>query len=185
MNISNTALTFTPKNVTLNNLAGKFMETNFNANGSFDNLIGYAMKDEPLTGTLNVSADKVDLNKLMGATSETTTADTAQSTTTTAPFAVPKNINLTLNTKVDKVKYDKVDYNNISGTLALKDETVALKDVKMNALDGTIGLNGSYSTKVSKTKPDISLAYDVQNLDVQKHSMLSILYKSLCLLASS
>ncbi|AXY74923.1 hypothetical protein D3H65_13400 [Paraflavitalea soli] len=166
VNISNTGLTFTPKNVTLNNLAGKFMETNFNANGSFDNLIGYAMKDEPLTGTLNVSADKVDLNKLMGATSDA--PDTATAAATTAPFAVPKNIQLTLNTKVDQVKYDKVDYNNINGTLVLKDETVALKDVKMNALDGTIGLNGSYSTKVSKTKPDITLAYDVQNLDVQK-----------------
>jgi hypothetical protein len=166
VNISKTELTFTPKNVTLNNLAGKFMTTNFNANGSFDNLIGYAMKDEPLTGVLNVSADKVDLNKLMGATSET--PDTAAATATTAPFAVPKNINLTLNTKVDNVKYDKVDYNNINGSLQLKDETVALKDVKMNALDGTIGLSGSYSTKVSKTKPDISLAYDVQNLDVQK-----------------
>ncbi len=67
------------------------METNFNANGSFDNLIGYAMKDEPLTGTLNVSADKVDLNKLMGATSDA--PDTAtRSRPATAPFAVPKNI---------------------------------------------------------------------------------------------
>lgn len=166
VNISNSMLTFTPKNVTLNNLAGKFMETNFNANGSFDNLIGYAMKDEPLTGTLNVSADKVDLNKLMGATSDV--PDTATTTESTAPFAVPKNIQLTLNTKVGNVKYDKVDYSNINGTLQLKDETVALKDVKMNALDGTIALSGSYSTRVSKTKPDITLAYDVQNLDVQK-----------------
>jgi hypothetical protein len=167
VNISNTMLTFTPKNVTLNNLAGKFMETNFNANGSFDNLIGYAMKDEPLTGTLNVSADKVDLNKLMGATSDAPdTATTAAAST--APFAVPKNIQLTLNTKVDNVKYDKVDYSNINGTLQLKDETVALKDVKMNALDGSIALSGSYSTRASKTKPDITLAYDVQNLDVQK-----------------
>lgn len=169
VSINNSALTFTPKNVTLNNLAGKFMTTNFNANGSFDNLIGYAMKDEPLTGTLNVSADKVDLNKLMGATSAAPdTATTTTAATTTAPFAVPKNIQLTLNTKVDNVKYDKVDYSNINGTLQLKDETVALKDVKMNALDGSIALNGSYSTRTSKTKPDITLAYDVQNLDIQK-----------------
>lgn len=170
VSISNSGLTFTPKNVTLNNLAGKFMETNFNANGSFDNLIGYAMKDEPLTGTLNISADKVDLNKLMGATSDAPDTATA-ATSTTAPFAVPKNIQLTLNTKVDNVKYDKVDYSNINGGLQLKDETVALKDVKMNALGGSIAVNGSYSTKLSKTKPDISLAYDVQNLDVQKTFM--------------
>lgn len=169
--ISNSQLTFTPKNVTLNNLVGKFMQTNFNANGSFDNLVGYALKDEPLTGTLNVNADKVDLNKFMGTTGATATQDTAAAASTGDPFAVPKNISLTLNTKVGNLKYDKVDYNNISGALQLQNETVSLKNVQMQALDGSIGLNGSYSTRENKKKPAISLAYDVQNLDVQKTFM--------------
>jgi hypothetical protein len=43
-----------------------------------------------------------------------------------------------------------------------------MKDVKMQALDGNIALGGTYSTKLSKKKPDISLTYDVQNLDIQK-----------------
>ncbi|MFL5748644.1 MAG: AsmA family protein, partial [Niastella sp.] len=177
VNLKNTQLTFNPKNVTVNDVTGNFQGTNFNANGHFDNLIGYALKDETLAGVLNVSADKVDLNKLMGTTSATATPapatkDTATKTTTAAaasePFAVPKNLNLTLNAKAGDVKYDKVDYKNIAGTLAVKDETVSMKDVKMEALDGTIALGGSYSTRVSKKKPDISLTYDVQNLDIQK-----------------
>jgi hypothetical protein len=177
VNLKNTQLTFNPKNVTVNDVTGNFQGTNFNANGTFDNLIGYALKDETLTGTLNVSADKVDLNKLMGTTSATgatpapATKDTVAVTgnaPASEPFAVPKNINLTLNAKAGNVKYDKVDYNNISGTLGIKDETVSMKDVKMQALDGTIALGGSYSTKLSKKKPDISLTYDVQNLDIQK-----------------
>jgi AsmA-like C-terminal region len=164
VSIKDSRLTFNPKNVTINNVSGNFMGTNFNANGSFDNLIGYALKDEALTGTLNVNADKADLNKWMGTT---TTVDTAAATTS-EPFAVPKNIQLTLNTKVDNVKYDKVDYSNIDGQLQIKNETVSLNNVKMNALDGTIALSGSYSTLASKKKPDISLSYDVQNLDIQK-----------------
>lgn len=165
VNITGSLLTFNPKNVTINNVAGNFMNTNFTANGTFDNLIGYALKDEALAGTLNVSADKVDLNKFMG-------TDTAAATTTTAsasaPFAVPKNIQFALNANVNKLHYDKVDYNNIKGALVIKDETVTLKNVQMEALDGTLALNGSYSTKESKKKPDITMAYDVQNLDVQK-----------------
>lgn len=178
VNLKNTQLTFNPKNVTVNDVSGNFQGTNFNANGYFDNLIGYALKDETLAGVLNVSADKVDLNKLMGTTSaaETpaatdTAAKTTASTAATEPFAVPKNLNLTLNAKVGDVKYDKVDYKNIAGTLAVKDETVSMKDVKMEALDGTIALGGSYSTKASKKKPDISLNYDIQNLDIQKTFM--------------
>ncbi|OQP62719.1 hypothetical protein A3860_27300 [Niastella vici] len=176
VNLKNTQLTFNPKNVTVNDVTGNFQGTNFNANGSFDNLIGYALKDETLSGVLNVSADKVDLNKLMGTSTATATPapaakDTAAAGSTpaaSAPFAVPKNLNLTLNAKAGSVHYDKVDYNNISGTLGIKDETVTMKDIKMQALDGTIALGGSYSTKVSKKKPDISLTYDVQNLDIQK-----------------
>jgi hypothetical protein len=179
VNLKNTQLTFNPKNVTVNDVTGNFQGTNFNANGHFDNLIGYALKDETLAGVLNVSADKVDLNKLMGTTSATAAPapaakDTAAKTATPAasePFAVPKNLNLTLNAKAGSVKYDKVDYKNIAGTLAVKDETVSMKDVKMEALDGTIALGGSYSTKVSKKKPDISLNYDIQNLDIQKTFM--------------
>jgi hypothetical protein len=181
VNLKNTQLTFNPKNVTVNDITGNFQGMNFNANGAFDNLIGYALKDETLAGTLNVSADKVDLNKLMGTTSATTGSTPAPATKDTVavsgnapasePFAVPKNINLTLNAKAGSVKYDKVDYNNITGTLQVKDETVGLKDVKMQALDGTIALGGSYSTKVSKKKPDIALTYDVQNLDIQKTFM--------------
>jgi hypothetical protein len=177
VNLKNTLLTFNPKNVTVNDLSGNFQGTAFNANGSFDNLIGYALKDEALTGVLNVNADKVDLNKLMGTSTATATAAPAAKDTTTTtpaasePFAVPKNINLTLNAKVGDVKYDKVDYKNIAGTIAVKDETVSMKDVKMEALDGTIAMGGTYSTKASKKKPAISLNYDIQNLDIQKTFM--------------
>jgi hypothetical protein len=50
----------------------------------------------------------------------------------------------------------------------LADETVKLKDVKTNALDGTMALNGSYSTKTNKKDPVISINYDVKDLDIQK-----------------
>ena len=170
MAIKNSTLTFNPKNVTVNNVNGSFMGTDFAANGSFDNLIGYAMKDEPLAGTLNVTAGKLDLNKLMGTSTSTTTTPAADSAGKTAsePFAVPANIALTLNAKADNVIYDKVEYKNVQGTLGLKNETVSLNDVKMEALGGTIALNGSYSTRDNKQKPAIALGYDLKGLDVQK-----------------
>lgn len=164
LTISNTELAFNQKNVALNNLNGNYLNTNFSANGTFNNLVGYAMQDQPLTGTLNVSADKMNLNDWMGTDTTTSTA----STTSSAPFMVPAGINLTINAKAGKVKYDKVDYNNINGTLVLNDETVRLQNVKTDALDGTMTFNGSYSTKTNKKEPAISMSYDVKDVDVQK-----------------
>jgi hypothetical protein len=160
--VSNAAFTFNPKNITLNSLKAEYLKSNITASGSIDNAIGYVLKDEPIAGTLNVHADKLNLNDFMG--TDTTTTETASS----APFLVPKNIAFTLNAGVDKLTYDKTDYNNLTGTVAIKDETVNLKNLKMDALDGTIGLNGTYSTKNDKKNPDISLTYDLQELSAEK-----------------
>src|SRR6187399_1238312 len=162
--VSKTELAFNQKTVTLKELNGNYLNTNFTGNGTLNNIVGYTMQDQILTGTLNIAADNMDLNDWMG--TDTTTSTT--STTTAEPFIVPSNIDLTINTKAQKVKYDKVDYNNINGTVVVKDETVKLQNVKTEALDGTIAFTGSYSTKTNKKEPAISMSYDVKNVNVQK-----------------
>lgn len=157
-------LQFTPKDIAINNANGSFQQTNFTANGKITNAIGYAIKDEPLSGTLSMQADKLDLNKWMGTSTEAAPEATASS----QPFAVPDNIRFTVNAAVDQVNYDKVAYNNVNGQVSIANETVNLQNLSMQALDGTIGLNGSYSTRDNKLKPAISFAYQLQNLDVAK-----------------
>jgi hypothetical protein len=159
-------LVFNPARVAISNVSGSFMQTNFTAGGSFDNLFGYALKNEPLKGSLQLKADKIDLNKWMG-TTPATKQDTA-AVATGAPFAVPANIDLALTANAGSVTYDKTTYTNVAGTLAIKDEAVALKNVQMQALGGSIGMNGSYATKEDKKKPAVTLGYDVKDLDIQQ-----------------
>jgi hypothetical protein len=170
--------TFNQNSATINNFSGNYMKSNFTGNGTLNNLVGYAIKDEPLSGNLNIAVDKMNLNDWMGtepAPAGTPAAPATEATTassvTSEPFLVPGNLNITLNAKAGNVKYDKVDYNNIVGTLLLANETVIFKDVKTEALDGTIGFNGSYSTRTNKKDPAITMSYDVQNVDVQKAFM--------------
>ena len=161
--LSNLLMTFNPKNVTLNNVAGTFMKTNFTANGYVNNMLAYALQNKPLDGVLNAKADYINLNEWMGVSN-----DTASKTAASTPFAVPANLDITVNAAADKVHYDNLDIQNLTGSLLIADETVKLNNVKGNALDGTIGISGYYSTKLSKKKPDISLTYDVKNVDIEK-----------------
>jgi hypothetical protein len=154
-------MTFTPKNVTLNEVTGNYLNTNFSANGYINNLIAYALKDKPLNGAVNVKADRLNVNNWMG-------TDTTASESSTQPFIVPANLDLTLNALADEVKYDNLLMNNVSGTVHIANETVKLDNVKGNALDGTLAVSGSYSTAANKKKPAITLSYDVKDLDVQK-----------------
>jgi hypothetical protein len=154
---------FTPKQIDISSLSGQYLGTNFNGTGQINNLLNYLFQNKALNATLNVNADKLNLNDWMG-----TSADTAATGPVAAPFAVPANLDITLNTKVDKVKYDKTDIDNLSGTLKINNETVFINNVKGNALDGTMAVNGQYSTLQSKSKPDIALDYAVTGVDVQK-----------------
>jgi hypothetical protein len=162
--VSTAQLNFSPQQLALNNFNGHFQKSNFSANGSINNVIGYALHDEQLGGTINVSADKINLNDWLG----TDTVTTSTSTASSAPFLVPANLNIKVNAKADAVAYDKVTYNNVRGSLLLNDETVKLQNVQTEALDGSMQFDGSYSTKLNKTKPDININYTVKDVDVQK-----------------
>jgi hypothetical protein len=122
------------------------------------------LQNKPLDGVMNVKADNVDLNALMGVSTDTTKKGTAES----KPFIVPQNLNLTLNAIVDKVHYDKLDMAIVSGSLLVADETVKMNNVKAKALNGDLGVSGYYSTKLNTKKPDIALTYNVANVDIQK-----------------
>lgn len=155
-------LLFNPRTITLSHMAGKYGATAFTASGVLNNLIGYMLEEGSLGGTVAVAADKVNLNELIGTDTATTT------TSASDPFLVPANMDLTLQAKANEVTYDKVTYRNTAGMLQLKDETVQLKDVRIEALGGTMALNGSYSTRADKKNPDITMSYDVKDLDIQK-----------------
>jgi len=161
VNITKTAINLNPKNIVLTSISGNYLNTNFNASGVLNNLIGYAMENQTLSGTLDLTADKMNLNEWLD-------TDTTSSGASSGPFLVPANVNFIINAKAGHVKYDKVDYKNISGTLTVNDETVNLQDVRTEALDGVIDFNGSYSTKANKKEPDVAIDYDVRDIDVQK-----------------
>jgi hypothetical protein len=99
-------------------------------------------------------------------TSEMTNAK--KTPTNSGPFLVPSNIAVTINAKADEVKYDKVIYSNIKGTLFMNDETIHLQQIHANALDGNMAFTGSYSTRLNKQNPQIQLSYDIKEVDIQK-----------------
>ncbi len=167
ISISSSSLQFNEKNITLSNFAAKYLGTNITAGGTLDNLLGYLAEGQPLTGNLHATADNMNLNDWTGAAGSDS-ASTATPASDGGPFLVPAGISFDIQAAVNKARYDKVDYTNISGAIVVSDEKLTFRNIKANALDGNILINGSYSTLISKEKPDISLSYDIKDMDVQK-----------------
>ena len=163
--INSLVLTFNPKSVTVSNLKGQYMQTNFNGDGGINNLLGYYFHNEALSGAFHFSADKIDVNKWMG-TPSTVTATPAKPST--APFLVPANLDITLNAEVTTLIYDNLTLTGVQGGLAIRNQVVNLQNVSGKSLDGSMKIDGYYSTLKDKKNPDIQFDYDLQNVDVQK-----------------
>src|SRR5690606_10306195 len=64
---------FTPALINITEFSGNYLQSNFSGNGSLQNAIGYALDKNSLSGTLNASIDKMNLNDWID-TEETTPA---------------------------------------------------------------------------------------------------------------
>ena len=166
-----------PKYFTLQNLDAKVGKSDFHANGKIDNFIAYYFKDEILTGTFNLNSNLIDGNELAGADAETTevsaeptTESISAETTTEEPMSVvelPKNIDFALNTNLNKILYDTYEIDNFIGNVHLKEGVASLDPVKMNIIDGTMEMSGTYDSRDVKA-PKINFDFKMTDFDIKK-----------------
>ncbi|HRU61174.1 MAG TPA: AsmA-like C-terminal region-containing protein [Bacteroidia bacterium] len=166
VSIAELKLGFSPQIVRLENLQMQAGKTDIQAEGSLEQFLAYFLKDEGvLTGKLNMTSRVVDLNEWMPA-SDSTNAATAD-TAALSVIPVPANIDFTMNASIGKLVYTNFNIYNLKGSLIVRDESVRMSGVNMQLMDGTMAMNGSYSTKNPKA-PDIDFSMDIKNFDMQK-----------------
>lgn len=156
---------FNPEQAVLEEATGRYMSSSFDANGQIFNLFQYLFDNEALSAVFNVNTDKVLVSEFM---SDSTSATTGAAS---SAFIVPANLAVQVNAGAKSVVYENLAISDLRGSIRLANETLQFNDVEGKALDGTLKINGSYSTRESKTKPAIALQYSVKDLDVQKTFM--------------
>lgn len=170
---------FSPKYVELSQFDAKVGKSDFSAKGRIDNMLAYYFRDEPLTGSFNLSSNLIDVNELMGPEAEEEeeaegAEDTAQDstaavadTTNAEVVEIPGNINFVLTSNIKQLIYDNIEITNFNGKVTLADSAVNLDKVAMNLMDGSLVMSGMYSTKDVQS-PAIDFDFAIQQFDVQK-----------------
>ncbi len=163
IDIEKAALTFSNTTVRLTDFSGKTGQTDFNATGTLTNFLGYFFNKEELEGTFDLSSYTFAVNDFMVEETEENMASTKNEetgNTNTTRVKIPAFLNATVNASANKVLYDNLTLNNVSGQLLLKDETATLNNVRSEIFDGTLALNGIVSTKEPVTSFDMNLGID-------------------------
>lgn len=177
VNVKDLTFRFSPQNLSLEKMNATMGKSDFAMNGKIDNYLGYLFgnkkEDQLLKGIFNFSSNNIDLDQIMGVStststaSSTSTAEPAPADPNAEPILIPENVDFTLNTNIQKLRYNGIDVNNITGNVNMKEEVASLNGLTMNTMGGTVGLRGSYDSK-NHNKPAIDLGYNLKEIDIQE-----------------
>lgn len=164
ISVSEARLQLSPAIAEMPVLKTRIGKNDLEASGKLENLLGWFFDKGDLKGSLNMKSTYFNVNDFMPASSVTTeTADTSAM----AVIEIPAGIDFTMNASFAQVLYDNMDMRNVNGVLRVKDQQLLLDNLKMNALEGSIAINGSYST-LSPQNPGVDFTLDIRDVDVQK-----------------
>jgi hypothetical protein len=145
-------LRFTPRRVELPTLVARVGSSDVRGNGSLENLIGFALRNDVLRGQATVASNKFDLNEW-------------RSDEESEVIPVPANVDFTLGFSAKQVLYGKLDIANARGKVLVKDQRVTLDGFRMNMLGGGVLANGYYET-TDVAKPTFAFDVDVDSVDI-------------------
>ena len=153
--INKAAIVFNTSKIQLNEFDAKTGSSDLNVTGALDNFYGFMFKNQVLKGNFNMNSNNLMVSDFM----EPTTTTTTEGKKATEPVKIPAFLDCTISAKAKNVVYDNLILKDVSGNLVIKDEAIALNNLKMGIFGGTIGVNGNVSTKgnIPTFKMDLGL----------------------------
>jgi len=158
--ISQAAIQFNPSRINLQEFKATTGKSDLNVTGVLDNFYGFMFKKQELKGNFNMVSNQLAVSDFM--TAEATPKEEASK----EAMKIPAFLNCTLNAKANTVLYDNLVLKAVSGKLIIRDQKATLENMKTSIFGGTIGMNGSVSTK-EKT-PNFKMDLGLNKVDIQQ-----------------
>ena len=158
--ISQAAIQFNPSRINLQEFKATTGKSDFNVTGVLDNFYGFMFKKQELKGNFNMVSNQLAVSDFM------TAAATPKEEASKEAMKIPAFLNCTLNAKANTVLYDNLVLKAVSGKLIIRDQKATLENMKTSIFGGTIGMNGSVSTK-EKT-PNFKMDLGLNQVDIQQ-----------------
>ena len=169
--IQQCTLNFSPSYAELSALNMNMAGSDIQLIGRVDNILGWYVGDQALSGRFNFSSSKMDLNPFLteddvngesdqGASSENTSSESA-----TAVAEVPAGFDFQLNTSIGELLYENLVIKNVRGAITLKDQKLSMRNLAMDMLGGSMTMAGHYET-TNPIEPDIDFTMDIIGWDI-------------------
>lgn len=169
LELSTMNLSFTPKELVLSDLNGKYGHSDFQAKGTMQNYLAYVFKEgETLSGNVDLKSGLFDCNAFLTEDgNEQVEAPSPNDTMELEAFLVPENIDLNLDIAMNKVLYDNLVLDNVGGNARIKEQVLYLNNVSLGMFGGKVSMNGTYSTK-NPMQPATQIKLGLENIGIKE-----------------
>ena len=159
--IDRTKLSFTPKDIVLNEFKGALGESDIQMTGRLFNYLAYALKEnESLFGSLDVQSQRFNANEWMVDESGEEVEEGEYGV-----VALPKNINFKMGVQAGKAIYDKFELQQVEGTVHLRDGLLDVSKLNFNLYGGQFSMTGLYDPR-DLQNPLFDMSFGIEQLPV-------------------
>ncbi|HEX9107182.1 MAG TPA: hypothetical protein VF832_08135, partial [Longimicrobiales bacterium] len=145
-------LQLAPQHAQITSFRGALGSSDVAATGFLDNLLSYALRDEPLRGQLKLTSNRFDLNEW-------------RSGGKLQVIPVPANIDFAADAAVATLLYGPLQLKDAKGALQVKDRRITLQSFTFGMAGGALTMSGFYETK-DTVHPTFDFTMKAANLDV-------------------
>jgi len=162
ININKAVVDFTNTKIDLKQLDATTGKTDLKVNGTLENFYGFMLKNQELKGNFNLQSNQFAVSDFM----TDAAPKTDQKTASKDAVKIPAFLNCTLNAKANTVLYDNLVLRDVSGKVIIKDQKATLQNVKTSLFGGSIGVDGSVSTK--EKVPSFNMNLKLNAVDIKE-----------------
>jgi len=172
--ISQGQIKATTKQITVEQFDGKIGQSDFSLRGNVSNYLAYIFRDDVLKGDFSLKSNFMNFSELSNIQKSAQKPLEKQAEVKNAPstpadsvvaFQVPKNLDLSFQSAIQKALYDKMPISNINGLVKVKDQRLDLNNLSMEMLQGKLAINGSYTSN-KENKPLFDFKLNMENVDL-------------------
>ncbi|MEE9461603.1 MAG: AsmA-like C-terminal region-containing protein [Bacteroidales bacterium] len=174
--INNAVMNFSPQYVNLVEFNANIGNSDVRMDGKLENFLPYLFEDGMIAGKLNLESNLLDLNEFMldeageeegepaGEPAEEPSAGTTD-TVAMSVIEIPGNIDFVFTSSLKKVLFNKLEIDNLSGLIIIRDQKVIMRNLSLQLLEGNVIMSGEYNTQDMKS-PLVDLTLDVDKIDI-------------------
>ena len=167
--IEKSTFTFTPQYLNLSETTVMVGDNDVTADCRFENYLAFALRGSTLKGKLNIKSRHMNLNDFMTETDDVEepaeeVAESEGESAAAGVLVVPENIDFNMQVDMDEILFNQLAIKNLNGKLVVKDGTADMSNLSMNAMGGSVVMNGAYSTAQNPMEPELDATFALNGL---------------------